>query len=57
VLVIVTVNHLMPNWGALTKCILDNTSELFAFKREMIIALFAVLIIVGFFSSHPLHIH
>jgi hypothetical protein len=51
-----TVIHLVLNWNALTRYILDKSSELFAFKREMIIALLVVLIVVGFFSSHPLHI-
>lgn len=55
--VIATVVHLILNWSALTKYILSKTSEVFAFKREMIIALFAVMIVVGFFSSHPLHTH
>jgi hypothetical protein len=57
VFVIATVIHLVLNWSALTKYILDKTSEFFTFKREMIIALLVVLIVVGFFSSHPLHIH
>jgi hypothetical protein len=57
VFVIATVIHLILNWSALTRYILSKTSESFAFKREMIIALFVVMIVVGFFSSHPLHIH
>lgn len=48
--------HLSLNWNALTKYIAAKTGEYFHFKKEMIIALLAVIVIVGLFSSHALHV-
>ncbi len=49
--------HLVFNWNALTKYIVTKTVEYFQFRKEMIIALFTVVAIVGLFSSHALHTH
>ncbi len=57
VFVIATVLHLVWNWTALTKYIIDKQREFFSFKREMLIALFVVVLLVGLFSSHALHVH
>ena len=50
------VIHLTLNWSALMKYIATKTSEYFQFRKEMIIALITVLIIVGLISSHVFHI-
>jgi hypothetical protein len=49
--------HLTLNWSALTKYIAAKTGEYFRFRKEMIIALITVLLVVGLFSSHALHSH
>jgi hypothetical protein len=49
--------HLVFNWNALKKYIVTKTVEYYQFKKEMIIALFTVALIVGLFSSHALHVH
>ena len=47
--------HLSLNWSALTRYVAAKTEEYFHFKKEMVIALLAVLVIVALFSSHALH--
>jgi hypothetical protein len=54
---IATVIHLTYNWKALTKYISTRTTEYFKLKKEMMIALFVVVVVVGLFSSHALHTH
>lgn len=57
IFVVATVLHLTLNWNALKKYMVEKTAELISFKREMIIAFFVVVLVVGVFSSHALHIH
>lgn len=52
-----TVIHLVLNWRALSKYMVEKTLEFFSLKREMITAFLLVVIIVGVFSSHALHTH
>ncbi len=56
IFLIAVVLHLILNWNALIKYVATKTSEYFHFKKEMIVALGTVLVIVGLFSSHALHI-
>ena len=49
--------HLSLNWKSLLKYIATKTEEYFKFRKEMIIALFTVVVIVGLFSSHASHVH
>jgi hypothetical protein len=49
--------HLSLNWKSLIKYIVAKTEEYCQFRKEMIIALFTVVLIVGLFSSHTLHVH
>lgn len=48
--------HLVFNWNALTKYIVTKTIEYFQFRKEMVIAFITVVVIVGLFSSHALHV-
>lgn len=52
-----TILHLTLNWKALSKYMIEKTTEIFSFKRELIIALVVIIVIVGIFSSHALHTH
>lgn len=54
---IATMLHLTLNWNALSKYMVEKTAEFFTFKREMIVALIIVLVVVGIFSSHAFHVH
>ncbi len=54
---VATILHLVLNWKALSKYMVEKTTELFTFKREMIIAFVVVIVVVGIFSSHALHTH
>ena len=49
--------HLFFNWKALKSYITSKTSEMFHFKKEIIISIIIITVIVGLFSSHVLHIH
>jgi hypothetical protein len=55
IFLIAVLIHLSLNWSALIKYIAAKTTEYFQFKKEMIIALITVVLIVGIFSSHVLH--
>jgi hypothetical protein len=57
IFLIAVLIHLSLNWKSLMKYIATKTEEYFQFRKEMIIALFTVVLIVGLFSSHALHIH
>jgi hypothetical protein len=57
VFLVATLMHLTLNWSALKKYMISRSSEVYRFKKEMLIAFFTVLIIVGLFSSHALHTH
>ncbi len=57
IFVIAAITHLALNWKALSRYMVEKTVELFAFKREMIIGLVVVIILVGIFSSHAFHVH
>jgi hypothetical protein len=52
IFLIAAVIHIVFNWNALKKYVATKTSEYFRFRKEMIIALITVLLIVGLFSSH-----
>jgi hypothetical protein len=56
IFLVAVVIHLVFNWNALVKYIATKTSEYFRFRKEMIIALITIMIIVGLFSSHALHV-
>jgi hypothetical protein len=56
IFLVAVVIHLSLNWSALTKYILTKTSEYFQFRKEMIVALVTVALIVGLFSSHAFHV-
>jgi hypothetical protein len=56
IFIISALIHLSLNRVALMKYITTKTSEYFRFRKEMIIALTSVLIIVGLISSHVFHI-
>jgi hypothetical protein len=51
------VVHLCLNWNAFAKYIVQKTSGYARFRREMLIALVATVLLVGLFSSHALHVH
>jgi hypothetical protein len=57
IFLITVVIHLSLNWNALIKYIATKTSEYFRFRKEMIVALVTVALIVGLFSSHAFHTH
>jgi hypothetical protein len=57
IFLIAVLIHISLNWKSLMKYIATKTEEYFQFRKEMIIALFAVVLIVGLFSSHALHVH
>lgn len=57
IFLVAVVIHLSLNWNALTKYMATKTSEHFQFRKEMIIALITIALIVGLFSSHALHVH
>ena len=57
IFLIAVVIHISFNWNALIKYIVTKTSEYFQFKKEMIIALVTVALVVGIFSSHAFHTH
>ena len=57
IFVIAVVIHLSLNWKSLMKYIATKTEEYFQFRKEMIIAILTVVLIVGLFSSHALHVH
>jgi len=55
IFLIAVLIHLSLNWSALIRYIAAKTTEYFQFRKEMIIALITVVLIVGLFSSHALH--
>ncbi len=57
IFIVATITHLVLNWKALSRYMVEKTVEFFTFKREMIIAVLVVVVIVGIFSSHALHGH
>jgi cytochrome b561 len=57
IFLIAVLIHLSLNWKSLMKYIATKTDEYFQFRKEMIIALFTVVLIVGLFSSHALNVH
>jgi hypothetical protein len=57
IFLIAVVVHISLNWNAMIKYVATKTSEYFQFRKEMIVALVAVLLIVGLFSSHVFLIH
>lgn len=57
IFVIATILHLTLNWNALIKYMVEKSAEYFKFKREMLISLAIVFVVIGIFSSHALHIH
>ena len=48
--------HLVANRKALAKYISTKTTEYSSFKREAVLALLFVLVLVGLFSSHAFHV-
>lgn len=54
---IACVIHLSLNWNALVKYIATNTHEYLRFRKEFIVALIIIVLIVSLFSSHALHTH
>lgn len=48
--------HLAANRKALVKYILEKTNKYSSFKRETVIALLIVFVIVGIFSIHAFHV-
>jgi hypothetical protein len=57
IFVIAALIHIGLNWKSLMKYIATKTEEYFQFRKEMIIALFTIILMVGLFSSHAFHIH
>jgi hypothetical protein len=57
IFLIAVMIHLGLNWNALIKYIATKTSEYLRFRKEMIVALVAVALIIGLFSSHAFHVH
>jgi hypothetical protein len=57
IFLIAVVIHLSLNWNALIKYIVTKTNEYFRFRKEMVIALVTVALIIGLFSSHAFHVH
>lgn len=57
IFVVATILHLTLNWNAFLKYMVEKTTEYLTFKREMLISLVAVIVVIGIFSSHALHIH
>ncbi len=49
--------HISLNWNSLIKYVATKTNEYFQFRKEMIVALLAVVLVVGLFSSHAFHTH
>jgi cytochrome b subunit of formate dehydrogenase len=48
--------HLFANRKALAKYLSEKTTEYSGFKREAVLALLFVLVLVGLFSSHAFHV-
>ena len=57
IFIIAVVLHLSLNWNVLIKYIATKTSEYFRFRKELIVALVVIILIVSLFSSHALHTH
>lgn len=57
IFVLATILHLIMNWKVLSRYMVEKKAEFFTFKREMIIALVVVIVLVGLFSSHAFHVH
>jgi hypothetical protein len=57
IFLIAAVIHVSLNWNALTKYIAAKTSEYFQFRKETIVALITVALIVGVISSHTFLVH
>ena len=53
---VAALTHVALNWSALLRHIATRTSEFFRFRKEMLIALLVVIVVVGIFSSHALHV-
>ena len=57
IFLIAVVIHLGLNWNVLIKYAVTKSNQYFQFKKEIIIALVTVALIVGLFSSHVFHTH
>jgi len=53
---IAAIFHLSFNWKALTSYCIKKSNEFITFKKEMIVALLVIIIIVSLFSSHAFHV-
>ncbi len=56
IFLIAAVIHLTFNWNAITKYVATKTTEYFRLRKELILALVIITLLVGLFSSHALHV-
>ena len=56
IFLIAAVIHLTFNWSSITKYVATKTTEYFRLRKELILALVIITVIVGLFSSHALHV-